>query len=327
MEPPEALVIIPTLNEAAHIRQTLLDLLDGGGPWPIVVADGGSRDGTQAIVRAMAQDHPTLRLVTNPGRTQAHGVNLGGILAAQAGAGVLIRADAHARYPSGFVRGLIDTLTQQDANSVVVPLVATDTGDPWQTAAAALQRSWLGHGGAAHRQTGQAGWVDHGHHAAFRLSAFRVLGGYDTTFAANEDAEFDARLRAAGGRIYLQPRWAVGYLPRSGPGAIWRQYRRNGHWRGETILRHGQMQARQVLPCALTILLLASVLLTPLHPLALVPVWGYAVALLILGYRIAGRLGGRVAVLAALSHLGFGTGMLETLARAALRPSPRRVPA
>jgi succinoglycan biosynthesis protein ExoA len=233
---------------------------------------------------------------------------------------VLIRADAHARYPAGFATGLARTLDHEQADSVVVPLLAIGAAAPWQAAASALQSSWLGHGGASHRQKQGSGWTDHGHHAAFRLSAFLAIDGYDTRFRANEDAEFDARLRAAGGRIYLQSRWPVGYLPRNGPRAIWRQYLRNGRWRGETILQHGQMRLRQLLPCGVTVMVGITPALVLVDPIGALPALGYLAGVLGASIRVGGRHWARVGCLAVLSHLGFGTGLLVTLLRAAFRP-------
>ena len=40
----------------------------------------------------------------------------------------------------------------------------------------------------------KSGYVDHGHHAAFRAASFKAIGGYDETFSHNEDAEFDGAL-------------------------------------------------------------------------------------------------------------------------------------
>jgi rSAM/selenodomain-associated transferase 2 len=45
-------VIIPTLDEEANLARLLPGLRDGGGGLEIIVADGGSADGTQAVARA-----------------------------------------------------------------------------------------------------------------------------------------------------------------------------------------------------------------------------------------------------------------------------------
>ncbi len=80
--------------------------------------------------------------------------------------------------------------------------------------------------------------MDHGHHALFVLDAFRALGGYDETFIANEDAEFDRRLTNSGGRIWLSEDLAIVYHPRRTPAALFAQYLRHGAGRARMLLRH-----------------------------------------------------------------------------------------
>ena len=69
----KVLIVIPTLNEEAHIAQ----VLDGIAAFAnrrdalVVVADGGSRDRTCEIVRARAARDPRVRLLDNPRRLQA----------------------------------------------------------------------------------------------------------------------------------------------------------------------------------------------------------------------------------------------------------------
>lgn len=328
-----ALLVVPVLNEAAHIDAVLSDLLQGPPDIPIRVADGGSTDGTQARVRALARLHPRLHLVRNPARLQAAAVNDAARTARAMGAGILIRADAHARYRPDFVARLLDHMQTTGADSVTVPLIATGQGggqaggqaglqDGWAGAAAALQTSALGTGGSAHRHAATpSGWATHGHHAAFRLDAFLAAGGYDTAFPANEDAEFDRRLTARGGRIWFAADCPVAYLPRTGPCATFRQYLRNGRGRAAHCRKHGRLPApRQLAPAAAVFGSAAGLALAPLAPLAATPALLYGAALLVLAARAA-RLDPtatlRILALAAAMHGGFALG-LATL----LRPGP-----
>lgn len=54
----------------------------------------------------------------------------------------------------------------------------------FQRGAAWAMETRLGSGGSGHRGGRTSGWVDHGHHAGFRLETFREVGGYDTGFVA-----------------------------------------------------------------------------------------------------------------------------------------------
>lgn len=50
--PPTLSIIIPTLNAATDLGRALDSLSGGGIDFEVIVADGGSTDGTQRIARA-----------------------------------------------------------------------------------------------------------------------------------------------------------------------------------------------------------------------------------------------------------------------------------
>ncbi|MEL6510442.1 MAG: glycosyltransferase family 2 protein [Pseudomonadota bacterium] len=309
------LLVIPCLNEETYLPGLLESLLPQALAREIWVVDGGSTDRSCEIVSNMARITPRVRLLHNPDVTQASGVNMAAKLAQERGYDTLIRIDAHELYPPDFVETLVDTLAATGADSVTVPMIATRrVADPWQRAAADLQRGWLGHGGARHRKIARSGWVQHGHHAAFRLTRFLELGGYDAGFVANEDVEFDQRLRAAGGRIWMEQKAAIRYFPRRSPRALFRQMQRNGRWRLHTARKHHRMLGlRQNLPVIATlILLLALPSALVLHPAAALPALGYLMLVLLLSAR-CGRSSLRVAWLALVSHIGFGLGVLSAM--------------
>jgi succinoglycan biosynthesis protein ExoA len=263
------LVVIPCLNEEAHLPGLLAQLLADTPEATIVVADGGSSDRSREIVATLAQSHPNLHLLPNPKRIQSAGVNLA---VARFGAGHdwLVRADAHCGYPRDYVAGLVAAARQQHATSVVVPMVTTGAGC-FQKAAAAAQNSVLGNGGSAHRRITAGQFVDHGHHALFALDLYCRVGGYDEAFSHNEDAELDQRLLTAGGRIWLEPSLALTYWPRRAAGPLFRQYRGYGRGRAMNLMRHrSPIKLRQAIPIAVAPLVLLAVLgllLAPLQPL------------------------------------------------------------
>jgi len=268
---PRLLVVIPTLNEARQIERVLRDLLAGTGELldtRIVVVDGGSTDGTVDIVGAIAGAHPQVSLLRNPARIQSAAINLA---ARHFGrdADVLIRCDAHASYPPGFCRRLVETLERVDADAVVVPMDSFGDGG-LQRAIAWVSNTPIGTGGAAHRAGRSSGFVDHGHHAAFRMDRFRRVGGYDETFSHNEDAEFDCRQRALGAKVYLDGEIRVGYRPRGTLGELWGQYFRYGLGRSRTARRHpGSLRLRQLAVPAHVILSTLALGISPWFPAAL----------------------------------------------------------
>jgi succinoglycan biosynthesis protein ExoA len=278
-----ALVVIPTLDEAPVIARVVARVLEDVGLVDplVVVADGGSTDATREIVREIAASDPRVRLLENPGRLQSAALNL----AAQVAAGDrpwLVRVDAHADYPPNYASSLIAEALRTGASSVVVSM-DTVGEDGFQRAVAAAQNSLLGTGGSAHRLAGEGGWVDHGHHALFDMAAFEGAGGYDESFSHNEDAEFDLRLVARGGRIWLTDKVRIRYHPRSTPGALWRQYFSYGKGRARTVLKHyTPLKLRQALPLAVAPAV-AGALASPLFWPLLLPALVWAMAALSFG--------------------------------------------
>jgi succinoglycan biosynthesis protein ExoA len=254
-------IAIPTLNETATIESVLRTLTPADMPnLRIVVVDGGSSDDTCAIVRGLAAELPFIQLADYPVFGPALGIAAAiNLVARTADADILIRCDAHAIYPRDYVPRLLETLRRTGATSVVVPMDSVGRGC-FQKAVAWVCDMPIGSGGAAHRGGHNSDFVDHGHHAAFRLDTFLAVGGYDESFSHNEDAELDCRLRAAGGVIYLDADIRIGYYPRATPRALWRQYFRYGRGRSRTMRRYpGSIRFRQLAVPGHVVLSLASI--------------------------------------------------------------------
>jgi succinoglycan biosynthesis protein ExoA len=312
-----AFAVIPCLNEAAHIEgliQTLLDDPDWRDPL-VVVVDGGSSDATAQIVGELAARDRRVRLLHNPRRLQACAVNLA---AGRYGRGrrFMVRVDAHAGYPDAYVSRLVAEARRTGAASVVVAMDTVGEGG-FQSAAAAAQNSVLGVGGSAHRMGRISGWVDHGHHALFDLEHFFGVGGYDESFRANEDAEYDVRLLRDGGRVWLSEEVRVTYYPRSTALDLFGQYLNYGQGRARTLLRHRMRpKLRQLLPAAV----FPAAILAPLGVLApamALPAAAWLGGCLLGGLYLGIRTGRREAFgagpAAALMHLAWSIGFWRQL--------------
>lgn len=286
------LVVIPCLNEEAHLPALLEALCADPAAVDarIVVVDGGSTDASQRIVRERSERDPRVTLLHNPKRIQSAGVNLA-VRKFGAEWDVFIRVDAHARYPEGYLSKLLDAQTSEGADSVVVSMRAVaEPGACFQAAAACAQNSVLGAGGSPHRKPGPRRWVDHGHHALFRTSTFLAAGGYDETFTHNEDAELDARIVAAGGRILLAGDVLIDYIPRAEPWALARQYFHYGRGRALTMRKHRiPLKLRQLAPAAVAPAIIAGVALAPVAPIAILPAATWLLLCLVYGAALGAR--------------------------------------
>jgi succinoglycan biosynthesis protein ExoA len=284
-----ALIVIPALNEIRHIESLLTQLLAEAGAigGMIVVADGGSTDGTVALAKRYARLNTCVTVLHNPWRIQSAAVNLA-VERFGDGHRYLIRIDAHGSYPAGYCAALIREAELRAADSVVVPMSTVGVGQ-FQRAVATAQNAMIGTGGSSHR-TGKGGkWVEHGHHALMRVDAYREVGGYDEAFRHNEDAELDYRLTQAGHRIWLTGAVEMIYHPRATPMALFQQYFGYGGGRARNILKHRSIpRVRQMLPLAIAPAVgLAA--LSVFTWLAVVPALGWSVACLSMGAVAAAR--------------------------------------
>lgn len=292
VEPESILVAVPALNEEAHVGECLRSLLDGSEEMRrvrIVVADGGSRDATCAVVQKLSDAFDNIELISNPKRLQSAAVNQVVAQCAEPQHAILVRCDAHATYPPRFVLRVADSLAGREADALVVAMDAVGTGC-FAEAAAWVVDTPLGSGGSAHRGGRTSSYVDHGHHAGFRLDWFRTIGGYDETFSHNEDAEFDYRLALAGGRIWLDADIRLNYHMRPTLRALVRQYWHYGRGRACTVLKHGLvLRARQAIPVATLCILTLSISLVPVSQYYLLPAAGYLLLLAATSFLIAVR--------------------------------------
>ena len=303
----KVLIVIPRLNERGHIEKLLADVGADTAELDrlIVVADGGSTDGTADILAEITAHDACVKVVFNPKRIQSAGVNLA-VRAFGEGRQWLVRLDAHAQYPAGYIGTLIAEAHRTGAASVVVAMTSHGT-ECFQSAVATVQNSVLGAGGAPHRRGGKAQFVDHGHHALFDLQCFTAVGGYDESASHNEDAEFDLRLSRAGGKIWLTRAVEIVYFPRNSVQALYRQYICYGRGRAATLVRHRKIpKLRQVLPAAVAPAI-AAVFLTPWHIIAAIPALFWAVLCMLFGAALGLRLGLRGAAFAGIAAMTIHT--------------------
>jgi succinoglycan biosynthesis protein ExoA len=321
---PRVVVVIPTLNEERTIRDLLVvlrsDRLDPART-RFVIVDGGSSDGTRKIAEELIKRHSDLSLIDNPKKIQSAGINLVARQLADSW-DILVRCDAHADYPPHYVPMLLESIARSGADSVVVPM--DSVGDTClQRAVAWVSNTPVGTGGSRHRAGTKSGFVDHGHNAAFKAAMYHRLDGYDETFSHNEDAEYDCRLRKAGGRIYLDTDIRIAYHPRGTFGTLWRQYFNYGRGRARTVLRHpDSLRLRQAAVPGHAVLFVASLIATPITWLGWI--WPAVYVLLLAATALAiavkrrsvcGLLAGPAA---AVMHFAWALGFLGTFVRSGL---------
>ncbi len=275
VQPESVLAVIPTLNEERHIEACIRSLMNGSPELrkvPLIVVDGGSTDATVMVVRHLMQEFENLSIIGNEKKLQAAALNLAANTTALPTSEWLVRCDAHSIYPSNFILDVAQSLQNTGAESVVIPMDAVGT-TCFEKANAWIVDTPLGSGGSAHRGGQNSGYVDHGHHAGFKLETFRTLGGYDETFSHNEDAEYDARVAASGGRIFLDADIRIQYIPRGDVNRLSKQYFNYGKGRSRNAAKHGTpLKIRQLLPVLVLLANIAGLAVAPVFwPALLIP--------------------------------------------------------
>lgn len=270
-------VIVPVRNEARFIGATLDQLLGqhyDPRRFEILVADGGSTDGTQDIVADYAARHRQVRLLDNPGRLSSAGRNV----AVRASRGELVLlVDGHCRLDDPWhLAEVASAFARSDADCLGRPQSLDVTGaSALQRAAAAARASRLGHHPSSHIYSGDEGFVPPQSVAvAYRRSVFETVGLFDEAFDACEDVEFNHRAARAGLRCFFTPRVQVHYHPRGTLAGLFRQMTRYGRGRVRLLRKHPDSFS---LPGFLPAAFLCGVALGPLtalcHPLL---GWAYA---------------------------------------------------
>lgn len=242
---PSVSVIIPVRNSAETVARAVSSALEQeyAGALEVVIAEGRSTDESRAIVDAVAARDSRVRVVDNPSGGTPTGLNA----ALRVSHGdVIVRCDAHAELPAGYVAAAVRRLDETGAGAVGgIQDARGETA--FERAVAYAMANPLGSGGAAYRRHGAAGFVDTVYLGVFRRSTLRAVGLYDASLARNQDYELNHRIATRGGGVYFAPELRVRYRPRGSLGALWRQYFQYGRWKRVVLRRWpGSLRARQL---------------------------------------------------------------------------------
>jgi glycosyltransferase involved in cell wall biosynthesis len=334
-------VVIPLRNEAEHVADLVADLAaqDFDGEVEVLVADGDSDDGSRHLLEAAAAQHGVdLTVVPNPRRIVAPGLNE---CIRRARGDLVVRLDAHARYPRDYLRRCVEASEQTGADNVG-GVFEPEGRTPFECAVACALSSpfggvnWTRDAGRGERVETDTVWC-----GAFRPAALRRAGLFDEELVRNQDDELNLRIRATGGRIVLDPAITARYRPRGSLRAVFRQYRDYGFWKVRVVHKHRRPgSARSWAPIGLVGSLGLLAALAPLSRAArralLAETAAYGAAAAAFGAQTLRRRGEPLSQLPSVVatfgafHLGYGIGVASGVrsllrqARGRRAPSARR---
>ena len=323
---PKVSILVPCYNEQSTIRLLLDALREQTFPrldMEVIISDGMSTDDTRGVIAAFIKDYPdlNLRVVDNTHRSIPSAVNR----AIESSRGeIIVRLDAHSKPYPDYVEKCVTAIEENRGDNV---------GGVWEIHAGA--KTWiaesiavaaahpLGVGDALYRHTKQAAEVDTVPFGSFRRTLIEKVGLFDESLLTNEDYEFNARVRKAGGRIWLDPSIRSIYFARKTLRELARQYWRYGFWKWRMLRRYPDtLRWRQALPPLFVLSLFGLAVLTFIFPLA-----GWFLAgelflyffIFILAGLYAGMRQGKPYLLAGMPlvipimHIAWGSGLLWSM--------------
>ena len=263
---PLVSVIIPCYNEEATIRKLLEALRSQTYPlskMEVVISDGFSTDRTREVIAEFQKEHADLavRVVDNKAKTIPSGVNQA---IRESRGEIIVRLDAHSMPIPEYVERCVDALQSGKGDNVGGVWEIRPGADTWIAESISFAAAHpLGVGDAMYRLNAKPGAVDTVPFGSFRRSLIQKIGAFDETLLANEDYEFNTRVREAGGVVWLDPSIRTVYFSRSTLGKLAAQYWRYGFWKFKMLKRYPHtLRWRQALPPVFVLILSVLIVLS-----------------------------------------------------------------
>jgi glycosyltransferase involved in cell wall biosynthesis len=311
---PAVSVILPVLNEEAHLEESILAILaqDYRGLFEVILALGPSQDRTDEIAKSLSVRDSRVKLIPNPTGKTAAGLNLA---VATSNHPIVVRVDGHAKIPQNYLTLAVEILEKTGAVNVGGVMAAEGISN-FEKAVARAMRSPLGVGASRFHTGGAAGEVDTVYLGAFKREAINQAGGFDERYTRAQDWELNHRLRKNGGLIYFDPRLQVTYRPRPNLRKLAKQYFQYGTWRRVVSRSHsGTINMRYLAP-PVTLLGCAISLLTGslIHPILYIPLGVYGLFVAVSAALISCSVRELISLLAIIPtmHFAWGAGFITS---------------
>ena len=269
-------VFIPCYNETQIIQRLLKSIYDQSYPrslLEVIIVDGMSTDDTREKIKSFSAAHPELdiKVISNEKKFVTYAVNKG--LKAAKG-DILIRMDAHSIPADDYISRCVSNLQEGKGDNVGGLLDIQPGKDSYVARSIAIAAAHpIGTGGAQYRSGSKASEVDTVAFGAFKRETLLRNGFFNEDLMANEDYEWNTRLRMKGGRIWFDPAIRCKYFSRSNYRALFKQYFNYGYWKVAMLrLYPNSIRLRQLAPPIVVLTLMFSSILLGL---SLLFSWSY----------------------------------------------------
>jgi len=200
--------LVTTCYREAEAIDAFIDAVLGQTRQPdeIIIADGGSDDGTvERIEQRIAAGAP-IALIVEPGANRSVGRNR----AVQATSADLIAiTDVGSQPRPDWFERIIAPFESDETVDVVAGYYAADPRTTWEAAVAAATVPVA-------EEVDPETFLPSARSIAFRRAAWEKTGGYPEWAWHNEDTPFDLALKAAGAKFAFEPEAATEWRPQAG---------------------------------------------------------------------------------------------------------------
>lgn len=218
------MTVIATVRDEVDSIDRLLDSLLSGSrpPDEIIIADGGSRDGTLERLRERALSEARIRSLSAPGNR-----SVGRNAAVRAASGTVIACtDAGVDVDREWLERITRPFAEDPAVDVVAGFYRAAGETAFERAAGIVSAPAL-------EEIDPDRFLPSTRSVAFRRAAFERVGGFDEALWHNEDTPFALALKGVGCRFAFAPDAVVRWRPRGTLRAFVHQHRRFGIGDGE----------------------------------------------------------------------------------------------
>jgi succinoglycan biosynthesis protein ExoA len=278
---------------------------------------GPSRDSTLEVARSAWSRDARVLVSENPAGDRGSALNVA-IAALDPETQAIAMVDAQSRLDPTYLERSAAVLEETGAAVVGGSMRPIGTSPMGEAIAAALT-SPFGVGDSSFHFEGEPRDVDSVYLGVYRRTILDAVGPYDPGLLRTEDDDMNARIRASGGRIRLDPSIRSTYIGRQTLGALFRQYHGYGYWKvALAAKRPDAIRARHLVPAAfvLALVLAAAVSLVVWPPALPLLLGAYGAVLLLIGLATT-RLPLHTRLLFPLAvaamHLGYGIGSWQAL--------------
>jgi glycosyltransferase involved in cell wall biosynthesis len=261
-------IIIPTRNEEVFIINTLDSIMAQDYPghlMEVIIADGESDDQTRILIEEYILRHTNVKLINNPERVVPYALNYA---ISESKGEVIVRLDAHSKYPNNYISRLVYELDRLKADNVGGVWITTPANNGITATSIALATSHpMGIGNASYRlDNNEIKQVDTVPFGCFPRSVFDRLGVFDIDLIRNQDDEFNGRIINNGGKIYLIPDVEIVYYARETVPTMMKMFYQYGLFKPLVNQKLGDPATlRQFVP-PLFVIFILSTLILPILP-------------------------------------------------------------